>query len=73
MRLLLDTHVFIWWESDPEKLPPLVAQTLVSPENIVMFSLISIWELQIKLALGKMTLSGELPDVVTRQQQQNNL
>ncbi len=36
MKLLLDTHTFIWWDSDPLKLTPQVLEMCHDPENILM-------------------------------------
>jgi PIN domain nuclease of toxin-antitoxin system len=36
MKLLLDTHTFIWWDSDPIKLTPQVLEMCQDPENILM-------------------------------------
>jgi PIN domain nuclease of toxin-antitoxin system len=56
MRLLLDTHVFIWCVEDSRKLRPFVRETLASPENLVYVSSVSIWEISIKQSLGKLEL-----------------
>ena len=73
MKLLLDTHTFIWWESDPGRLSQSAADAIADEDNTVLLSLISLWEMQIKVALGKMTLSGALPDVIARQQTENGM
>jgi PIN domain nuclease of toxin-antitoxin system len=73
MRLLLDTHVLIWWESDPDQLSTRAADALTDTDNTLLLSLVSLWEMQIKIGLGKMTLSGSLPNVVARQQSENQL
>jgi PIN domain nuclease of toxin-antitoxin system len=56
MRLLLDTHVFIWCVEDSKKLRPFARETLASPENVVYVSAVSIWEIAIKQSLGKLEL-----------------
>jgi PIN domain nuclease of toxin-antitoxin system len=73
MNLLLDTHTFIWWDRDPAKLTPAVLQRLQSPDNQVLLSLVSLWEIQIKTQLGKLTLRGHLADIVQQQQIENDL
>ncbi|NCJ07179.1 PIN domain-containing protein [Synechococcales cyanobacterium C] len=72
MRLLLDTHAFIWWDSAPQKLPTVTFDCIQTPENQVLLSLTSLWEIQIKLQLGKLTLRGNLADIVQEQQAENN-
>ena len=53
MRILLDTHVLVWALDQPTRLPSDVREALESPENQVLFSVASIWELAIKSALGR--------------------
>lgn len=73
MKPLLDTHTFIWWDRNPEKLTPAVLDGLQSPDNQVFLSLVSIWEIQIKTQLGKLTLRGHLADIMQQQQIENGL
>jgi PIN domain nuclease of toxin-antitoxin system len=64
MKLLLDTHAFIWWASNSAKLPSSVKTEISDPANTLMFSVISVWEMQIKIQLGKLKASRPLPDLV---------
>lgn len=73
MRLLLDTHTFIWWFSDSKRLSSNSYELITDPENDLVLSLISIWEIQIKSQLGKLTLNAPLPEVIERQRQINKL
>jgi PIN domain nuclease of toxin-antitoxin system len=63
MKLLLDTHAFLWWDRNPEKLPPHVLALCKDKGNELYLSVASIWELQIKQGLGKIEtmtlLSGD--------------
>ncbi len=61
MKLLLDTHTFIWWRSSPQKLSPKALALCQNPENILLLSIGSIWEMQIKIQLGKLSLNLPLP------------
>ncbi|MCC5623104.1 type II toxin-antitoxin system VapC family toxin [Nostoc sp. CHAB 5715] len=70
MKFLLDTHTFIWWDSDSKKLSERVLELLLNPENVRLVSVVSLWEIQIKTQLGKLTLNQSLPDII--HQQQNN-
>jgi PIN domain nuclease of toxin-antitoxin system len=54
MKLLLDTHAFLWWDDDYKKLPDKVFKAISDPSNQVYLSLASIWEMQIKFQLGKL-------------------
>jgi len=51
VRLLLDTHAFIWWSSEPEKLSKKVLTAFEDSENELTLSVASIWEMQIKVQL----------------------
>jgi PIN domain nuclease of toxin-antitoxin system len=68
MKLLLDTHVFIWWDSDPARLSAPALAALRDPANEVWLSVASVWEMVIKAQLGKLTLRLPLADIVRRQQ-----
>lgn len=54
MRLLLDTHVFLWWLADARELGPKARRAIADPGNEVLLSAASIWEIGIKKALGKL-------------------
>ncbi|MEO1766430.1 type II toxin-antitoxin system VapC family toxin [Thiobacter aerophilum] len=56
MVVLLDTHILLWALDAPQRLPNDVVTQLESPENTVYFSAVSIWEIAIKNALGKIQL-----------------
>ena len=58
MRLLLDTHVFLWTIAAPDRLPPKVRAAVEDDENEVFVSAASVWECVIKSRLGKL----DLPD-----------
>ncbi|HVP18616.1 MAG TPA: type II toxin-antitoxin system VapC family toxin [Spirochaetia bacterium] len=53
MRYLVDTHVFLWWMTEPSKLSPTVVSTIEKEPGEIAFSSISAWEIAIKSALGK--------------------
>jgi PIN domain nuclease of toxin-antitoxin system len=73
MRLLLDTHTFIWWDSSPQRLSPKALALCQNPENTLLVSVASIWEIQIKLQLGKLSLNLPLTEVIESQQVTNNI
>ena len=54
MKLLLDTHVVLWWINEYEKLSANAKSALLDSENILHLSVASIWEVAIKSSLGKM-------------------
>ncbi len=68
MKLLLDTHTFIWWDSDPSKLSKRALELLLNPENTRLVSVVSLWEIQIKTQLGKLTVNQPLANIINDQQ-----
>ena len=56
MRLLLDTHLFLWLLSGDSRLPARFDDAITDPANDVFLSVVSIWEAVIKHALGKLSL-----------------
>jgi PIN domain nuclease of toxin-antitoxin system len=56
MRLLLDTHVFLWYISADPLLPGAFRDAIRDPANEVYLSVVSVWEAVIKYALGKLPL-----------------
>ena len=56
MRLLLDTHSFLWTLGMPERLQPDTRDILVSEDSIVYVSMASLWECAIKTTIGKLML-----------------
>lgn len=73
MKLLLDTHIFIWWADQPEKLSPAALSALQDEANELLLSVASVWEMQIKIQLGKLKLSLPLKDLVRHQQETNGI
>jgi PIN domain nuclease of toxin-antitoxin system len=59
MRLLLDTHVLLWWLSADRRLTHAVRDVLRYEENDVAVSAVSIWEIAIKRALGRIDVDFE--------------
>jgi PIN domain nuclease of toxin-antitoxin system len=55
--VLLDAHTFIWVVDDPTKLGPAATTILLDPSHDLLVSAATIWELAIKVGLGKLTLS----------------
>lgn len=57
MRVLVDTHVFLWWVEGDRALPAKARAVLANPENECLISMVSAWELAIKTGLGKLELA----------------
>jgi PIN domain nuclease of toxin-antitoxin system len=73
MRFLLDTQIFIWWDSEPERLPPHLLAYCEDPANALVLSVASVWEMQIKSQLGKLDLDRSLAAIIEEHQQENLL
>jgi PIN domain nuclease of toxin-antitoxin system len=73
MKFLLDTHTFVWMDSAPNQLSPTVTALVSDPNHTILLSYVSIWELQIKVRLGKLQLSKSLAAVIATEQQNNGL
>ncbi len=54
MKLLLDTHVLLWWLSSPRELSDEAQGVIANPDNLVFYSAVSTWEMAIKSSLGKL-------------------
>ncbi len=67
MRLLLDTHVLLWWLTS-ERMSARAKAAISSAESNVWVSTATVWELSIKSALGKLTLPDDLGDQLARHQ-----
>lgn len=53
MKLLLDTHLLLWAADESEQLPATALSLIQDPENELFFSAASLWEIAIKLGLGR--------------------
>ena len=56
MRLLLDTHAFLWWVMDDRRLGVKARTAIAHPSSVVHVSAASCWEMAIKAALGKLKM-----------------
>ena len=61
MRLLLDTHILLWWLADDRKLTRAARAIIANPDNEVLVSSASLWEIAIKAALRRIEV--ELDDL----------
>lgn len=61
-RLLLDTHAFIWFVSNDPNLPDAIKDQIQSAEAVFL-SIASLWEMAIKLNIGKLILQGTFEDI----------
>jgi PIN domain nuclease of toxin-antitoxin system len=66
VRLLLDTHVWLWWNTEPEKLSAAARRQVSDPRNEVFLSAASVWEMAIKQRLGKLRLPEPVASYVSK-------
>lgn len=73
MKLLLDTHTFLWADHDPTKLSAQARALLADPAHERLLSVASLWEMQIKSMLGKLTLRLPLPELIREHESVNSI
>lgn len=64
MKLLVDTHIFLYVLFSPRKISKRIRDILSDPELTKYVSTISFWEISLKYQLGKIDLTGVLPDAL---------
>ncbi|WP_158746684.1 type II toxin-antitoxin system VapC family toxin [Acidisphaera sp. L21] len=62
MRLLLDTHALLWWLSDDAQLGSYARELIADPANEILVSVVSLWEIQVKVRVGK--LAADMRDIL---------
>ena len=67
MRVLVDTHVFLWWVDDDPSLAAPARKAISDANNACYLSLASCWEMAIKSSLGKLRLSRPVERFVAEQ------
>ena len=66
MKLLLDTHIWIWSLAEPKQLSPRVHRELKDPANELWLSPVSTWEALLLHSKGRIQLRGDVRDWITR-------
>ena len=67
MQLLLDTHILLWWLSDDRKLAKGAREIIANPNNDVLVSSASVWEISIKTGLGRLEIElDDLEDAILK-------
>jgi PIN domain nuclease of toxin-antitoxin system len=64
MNLLLDSNILILLDIDPDSLPAHIRELLTDENNVWIASVVSVWEIQIKLQLGKLSLNLPFPELL---------
>ncbi len=73
MKLLLDTHAFLWLNQAPEKLSPTIRDLCEQGNDAFYLSLVSAWEMQIKQQLGKLRIKPIERDLIETNLNDNNI
>ena len=71
MTLLLDTHALLWFLTNDSSLSPQARGAIEDPANVTHVSAVSVWEVAIKFALGKLKLPASYADIFPRQLELN--
>lgn len=69
MKALLDTSVLLWWLGDPSRIGSELLDDLQQAESVVLFSQVSLLEIQIKVGIGKLQLDfpvEQIPELANR-------
>lgn len=67
MKYLLDTHVILWWLTDPKKLSSEAKRIIEDREDLISVSSVSFWEMAIKQSLGKLSLPPNILAILTKE------
>lgn len=73
MRVLLDTHAFLWWITDDDRLSEKAREIISDGRNELLFSAASGWEISIKAGLGRLELPKDLESFVADQLARNSI
>jgi PIN domain nuclease of toxin-antitoxin system len=71
VRLLLDTHAFLWWVTDDDRLSERAGELIADGANDVYFSAASAWEIAIKAGLGRIRFSEDAWSLTPQQLERN--
>ncbi len=66
MKILLDTHALLWFIDGDSRLPERIIKCIKNPNNHCYISIASLWEISIKMSLGKITINGKFKDFTTK-------
>ena len=64
MTIILDPHTFLWFIAGDKKLSAQARSLIEDPNNRVLLSIVSLWEVVVKASTGKLPLSRTFPDLI---------
>ncbi|MBZ5618903.1 MAG: type II toxin-antitoxin system VapC family toxin [Acidobacteriia bacterium] len=67
MRLLLDTHILLWWVGNDPSLTALARGLIGDPEDTIFVNAVSLWEIWLKHSLGKLRLPSNFEERLARE------
>ena len=73
MKVLLDTHTFLWWIADSPRLSARAREVIRDSNNELVFSAASGWEIAIKAQLGRLQLPDDLEQFIVDQLSLNTI
>jgi PIN domain nuclease of toxin-antitoxin system len=73
MRLLLDTHSFLWFIGGTSELSDLAKSLIQDSDNDVLLSIASLWEIAIKVSLEKLSLGKSFGELIPQQIAENSI
>jgi PIN domain nuclease of toxin-antitoxin system len=73
VKVLLDTHVLLWVLTDSSKLSPTAATAYRNPGHELYISAASLWEIGIKVSLGKLILQNDWPPIIGNELERNGI
>ncbi len=73
MRLLIDTHVFLWWIAGDPKLSEKAGRVISEADNRLFLSAASGWEIAIQAKLGKLHIEGDVTSFIIEQMRLNSI
>jgi len=63
---LIDTHILLWWLADDKKLAKKIRSLIAKPDNHILVSSVSIWEIVIKKSLNKLKAPDNIKEILDK-------
>ena len=68
MKFLLDTHALLWWLADDDQLGGAAGEAIADPANDILISMVSLWEIAVKVRIGK--LQADIEEIISAVQRE---
>jgi PIN domain nuclease of toxin-antitoxin system len=68
MKFLLDTHALLWWLADDDQLGGAAREAVADPANDILISMVSLWEIAVKVRIGK--LQADIEEIISAVQRE---